>query len=348
VSTAAARDWLLAFALCLLSFARLSSAQAPTALPSFDEWLSNLRAEALAGGISQATLDAALNGLAPEPVILSRDRTQPEQTQSLEAYLSARLSPRTVSRARTAAADQRQLLERIRATYGVPGPILIAIWAIESNFGQFVGVRPTVSALATLAYDSRRPDLFRAELFNALTILDRGLVPAADLKGSWAGAMGQPQFMPSSYLKYAVDFDGDGHANIWTSAPDVFASMANYLSLAGWTSEDQSWGREVSISKPALARIERTVPMRTVGCRALRDTTEARQMSEWSRLGVTLPGGRRLPAPTLSASLVRGQRRQFLVYPNYAAIIDYNCSNAYGISVGLLADLISTTGADHK
>jgi membrane-bound lytic murein transglycosylase B len=332
------------------------SAQSPTS-PTFDDWLASLRAEALTRGISQTTLDAALTGLVPEPIIVARDRTQPEQIQSLESYLAARLTPKTIARARTSAESHHELLDKIHAAYGVPGPILVAIWGIESNFGQFTGVRPTVSALATLAYDSRRPELFRSELFEALTILDRGLVKPADLRGSWAGAMGQPQFMPSSYLKYAVDFDGDGVADIWTSEPDVFASMANYLSRSGWSgaaadsgsrsTETERWGREVMITRPVMARIDRTVPMRTAGCKALREMTEPRPASEWRALGVKLPGGRSLPASAPAASLVRGQSRHFLVYANYAAIIGYNCSNAYAVSVGLLADRIAAAGVAH-
>jgi membrane-bound lytic murein transglycosylase B len=216
---------------------------------------------------------------------------------------------------------------------------MVAIWGVESNFGRFVGVRPIVTALATLAYDARRPGLFRNELFAALSIVDRGLVTLPDLKGSWAGAMGQPQFMPSSYLKYAVDFDGDGKADIWTSEADVFGSMANYLKMAGWT-EGETWGREVRLTKAALGRIEKTVPMRPSGCRAVRDLTEARPLSSWKKLGVTLPGGKPLPASSTEASLVRGRVRHFLVYRNYHAILDYNCSNSYAVSIGVLADRI--------
>jgi membrane-bound lytic murein transglycosylase B len=308
------------------------------ARPSFDDWLAGVRVEALSNGISQATVDAALGGLQPEPVIIARDRAQPEVTQSLDEYVAARLSPKTIANAESAGESRGPLLARVRTEYGVPAPIMIAIWGIESNFGTFTGTRPTVSALATLAYDARRPELFRTELFEALRILDRGLASLDDLKGSWAGAMGQPQFMPSSYLKYAVDFDGDGRADIWHSEADVFASMANYLKRAGWVA-DERWGREVHVPKAAMNRIDRLVPMRTTaGCRALRDITEARPLSEWKRLGVTLPGGRPLPAATIAASLVRGQNRDFLAYRNYEAILSYNCSNAYAVSVGLLAD----------
>ena len=216
----------------------------PTPALSFEDWLGGVRSEALTKGISQATLDLAFSGLAPDPVIIARDRTQPELTQSLDEYVTARLNPKTLARAAEVAKTDKDVIDRVHATYGIPGPIMVAIWGLESNFGQFTGVRPVITALATLAYDGRRPALFRAELFQALAIVDRGLVNLPEFNGSWAGAIGQPQFMPSSFLKYAVDFDGDGKIDIWTSPADVLGSMANYLKTAGWT-EGARWGREV-------------------------------------------------------------------------------------------------------
>jgi membrane-bound lytic murein transglycosylase B len=329
----------LAFAICLSPLTAATAVrQDASAPPAFAEWLAALRVEALRRGISQSTVDLALTDLALDPTVIARDRAQPELTQSLDAYVVDRLSPKTLATAQTMLERHQVLLEQIRQAYGIPAPVMIAIWGIESNFGQVTGTRPTITALATLAFDSRRPALFRAELFNALTILDRGLVTLNDLKGSWAGAMGQPQFMPSSYLKYAVDFDHDGRADIWTSEADVFGSMANYLKTAGWT-EGQRWGREVIVSPEAMARIDKTVPLRGSGCRALREMTVARPLKEWKRLGVKLIGAN-LPATADLASLVRGQLRRFLVYRNYRAFIDYNCSNAYAVSVGLLSDRI--------
>jgi membrane-bound lytic murein transglycosylase B len=313
---------------------------APTPALSFEDWLSELRSEALTKGISQATLDQAFSSLQPDPVIIARDRTQPELTQSLDDYVTARLNPKTLARAAEVAKTEKDVIERVHATYGIPGPIMVAIWGLESNFGQFTGVRPVITALATLAYDGRRPALFRAELFQALTIVDRGLVSLPEFIGSWAGAIGQPQFMPSSFLKYAVDFDGNGKIDIWTSPADVLGSMANYLKTAGWT-EGARWGREVRISKTVMAKIEKAVPMRSSGCRARREMTQARPVSDWRELGVLEMNGGKLPAASLSASLVRGQKRNFLVYQNYQAIIEYNCSNAYAVSVGLIADKIA-------
>ncbi len=306
--------------------------------PTFADFLAGIRTEALALGISQATLDSALTGLVAEPVVVARDRAQPEATVSLDQYAARRTGTRAVAAGRTELRRHADVLNRVEASYGVPPAVIVAVWGLESNYGRFTGTYPTVKALATLAYDGRRP-LFRRELFHALAILERGDVTLERLKGSWAGAMGQPQFMPSSYLEHAVDFDGDGRADIWQSTPDVFGSMANYLKNEGWTSELR-WGREVAIAPAVLARIDDRVPMRREGCRAVRELSEPRPLKEWTTLGVTLPGGGRLPSADADASLVRGVRRYFLVYSNYEALLSYNCSNAYAVSVGLLADKI--------
>jgi membrane-bound lytic murein transglycosylase B len=329
----------LSFALCPLPFALLRADQDPQPPPFPADWLAELRREALTRGISQATIDLALNNLQPEPVVVARDRAQPELTQSLDAYLAQRLTARTIARARDAATTHRALLTRVEEKYGIPRPLMVAIWGLESNFGQFTGVRPTIAALATLAFDPRRSTLFRNELFDALTILDRGLVAPDNLKGSWAGAMGQPQFMPSSFLRHAIDFDGDGRIDIWTSEADVFGSMANYLTSAGWDKGGR-WGREVRISKTVMAAIDRTVRMRTSGCRARREMTVARPLAEWKKLGVRLGSGAPLPVAKIDASLVRGRRRHFLVYGNYDALLNYNCSNSYAVAVGVLSDRI--------
>jgi len=317
-------------------------AQTPTPLPTptqtFEEFLAGVRADALKAGIRKETLDAALAGLEPNPVVIARDRAQPEATQSLDDYLAARLTPTRIQTAVAMRQTHAALLDQIEKTYGLPPSMMVAFWGLESNFGAFVGTYQTISSLATLAYDGRRT-IFRNELIAALKIVDAGPITAADLKGSWAGAMGQPQFMPSSYLTNAIDFDADGRADIWASLPDVFASMGNYLKKSGWQAGD-SWGREVKISRDVLADVEKAVPMRTTGCRALKEMTVARPMADWAALGVKDTDGSDLPKTTSPASLVRGVTRYFLVHRNYEAIIAYNCSNAYAVSVGLLADKI--------
>jgi membrane-bound lytic murein transglycosylase B len=330
----------LLVALCLLSCAvGAVAAHQQLQPPPFDEWLAGVRAEALSRGISQATVDRALTSLAPMPVVVERDRAQPEQTLTLDTYVERHLTARTIRSAQTVARERASLLRRVSDRYGVPAPVVVAVWGLESNFGQFTGSRPIITALATLAYDGRRA-LFRAELFDALTILDKSHIAPEDLKGSWAGAMGQPQFMPSSYLQYAVDFDEDGRADIWTSEADVFASIANYLKAHGWV-DGERWGREVHESKAVRDRIDADVPMRTSGCKAEREMTEARPLADWKTMGVTLADRGALPGNTdIRASLVRGDKRDFLVYRNYDALIGYNCAHAYAISVGLLADKI--------
>lgn len=305
---------------------------------TFDEFLVGLRSEAAAKGISKTTIDAALTGIEPLTVAVERDRTQPETVVSLDTYVARRITPKVIRNANLVADEHAAVLKRVEADYGVPPGVLIAVWGVESNFGAFTGTRPTVAALATLAYDGRRA-LFRNELFEALRIVDAGHITLDELKGSWAGAMGQPQFMPSSYLKYAVDFDKDGKADIWKTQADVFGSIANYLKEYGWTPKER-WGREVKLSKAARAKIDHTVPMRTGNCKAAREMTVARPLKEWAKYGVTLPSGAKLPNADVNASLVRGDKRFFLVYSNYDALLGYNCANSYAVSIGLLSDKI--------
>jgi len=304
--------------------------------PTFEEFLAGVRAEALTRGISEATLDRALTGLQPEPVVVARDRAQPELVQGLDAYIAQRLSVRVITTAREMAVKHAALLGRVEKQFGIQPALMVAIWGLESNFGTFTGSYPTIASLATLAYDGRRP-LFRAELFAALTMVEQRRIDPGEMKGSWAGAMGQPQFMPSSFLRHAIDFDGDQTIDIWSSHADVFGSMANYLRAGGWR-EGERWGREVRVTKAVLAKVDRSVPMRRSGCRATRELTTSRPVDDWSELGVTLADGKRLPTSTIPASLVRGQKRYFLVYRNYEAILGYNCSNSYAVSVGLLSD----------
>jgi membrane-bound lytic murein transglycosylase B len=324
-----------------LLLALVSSLQSNATRPAFSEWLDAVRKEAVSRGIRQEIVDEALRDIdEPVPVVIERDRAQAESVLPLEGYVKRLLTAKRIRTGRETFAKNRALLESVSDRYGVPARIIAAIWGVESNFGQFSGIRPTVAALATLAWDPRRSTLFRGELFDALEILNRGDIDLADMKGSWAGAMGQVQFMPSSYLKFAEDFDGDGRKDIWSTPGDVFASIANYLKGHGWTKE-QSWGREVTIAAGPLRRIHANVPPREGACRAMRDMTVAQPIRKWQELGVRQRGGRPLPASELSASLVSGAKRQFLVYGNYDALLEYNCAHSYAISVALLGDAIS-------
>ena len=312
------------------------------ARPSFAEWLAGVRSEAVARGIRQEILDEALDGVVePLPVVIERDRTQAEIVVPLETYIARRLTRRTIRTGRQMVARHRTVLDQIGEQYGVPPATIVAIWGIESNFGRFSGVRPTVAALATLAFDPRRSAFFRGELFAALEILNRGDIDVSRMRGSWAGAMGQPQFMPSSYLRYAEDFDGDGRRNIWDSPPDVFASVANYLKGRGWIA-NRRWGREVSLTPEAAGRIASDVAQRAGSCRASRNMTAPLPLKEWQRLGVRLTDGHALPSADQNASLVSGSSRHFLVYENYDALLEYNCAHAYALSVALLADAVAS------
>jgi membrane-bound lytic murein transglycosylase B len=314
-------------------------APVPPPLPPFDVWLAEFRGEAQAQGIRPEILDQALTGIEPVAQILERDRTQAEFVLDLDGYLKRRLTRDTVRTAQRMYSRHRSLVRRVGAKYGVNPRVLVAIWGLESNFGRFAGVRPTVPALATLAYDPRRGAMFRRELLNALQILNRGDIELEHLKGSWAGALGQPQFMPSSYLEYAQDFDGDGRRDIWQSLPDVFASIAYFLQRHGWQ-EGRAWGREVRLPAGSRDRFTK-LPRRQAGCRAEQIMTPPEPLPEWRRLGVRTAANKSLPGASIEASLVQTGTRAFLLYGNYDALLGYNCAHTYALSVGLLADRLS-------
>lgn len=296
----------------------------------FETWLRQLREEGRQKGLKQATLDEAFRGVAPVARVLELDRAQPEVRLTFEEYLARVVNDLRVRNGRERLAENRDLLARVTERYPVQPRFIMSLWGIETNFGSNTGGFNIFSALATLAYDGRRAAFFREELFAALRIVDRGHAKAADMRGSWAGAMGQSQFMPSSYLAYAVDFDGNGHPDIWTSRPDVFASIANYLVRVGWRGQE-NWGRQASLP---------------VGFdRALIDHNRVtKPQSEWQALGVRLPNGADLPsANDLPASIVQPMGeggRAFLVYNNFRSIMRWNRSVNFAISVGILADRI--------
>ena len=308
----------------------------PPLPPPFDEWLSALRVEAAGRGIRGEVLDKALDGVELVEQILERDRSQAEFTLDLEAYLKRRLTRATLKTAQAMYTKHRALLEKVGKQYAVNPRVLVAVWGLESNFGRFAGVRPTIPTLVTLAYDQRRSVLFRGELLSALEILNRGDIELDQLKGSWAGALGQPQFMPSSYLEYAQDFDGDGRRDIWGSEGDVFASVAYFLLKHGWTPKG-TWGREVRVPPAARTRVA-AVPLRAAGCRAERAMSDPKPIAAWRKMGLRTLGGAALPASAATASLVQAGTRTFLLYSNYDALLGYNCAHTYALSVGLLSD----------
>ena len=331
--------WVLAEPHALTESARQTAAQDQLAQPSesFDQWLVRLKDEARQRGFSEELIGQAFDDLQPLQRVIQSDRNQAELNPGFGRYLSTHLSNAVVTRGGELAVEQADLLRRLETTYHVPGRFLVAIWGMETRYGRITGRTPVFQALATLAWEPRRADYFRGELFQALMMVDRGYIGVSSMTGSWAGAMGQTQFMPSSYMQYAVDFDGDGHRDIWKSTPDALASIANYLKGYGWEG-DWTWGREVKITPEVRARISDLVPRRTEGCYARRNMTERIPLSIWGGLGVTNMDGTPVPALDVIAGLVDVGERTFLVYPNYDAILGYNCAHYYALTVALLAD----------
>ncbi len=318
----------LVFVCCFCLAAPLALAQ--ERLPEFAAWLEAFRVEARAAGISPKTLAAALAGIkAPEPRVISSDQTQPETTQSLRDYVAARVTAERVAEGRRMLRRYPTWLGRVEKQYGVQRRFIVALWGIESNYGRHTGQYSVIQALATLAYDGRRGAYFRKELLAALHILDAGHVPLARMQGSWAGAMGPFQFMPSSFRHYAVDADGDGRANIWGSVPDALASAGNYLAKAGWQ-DDMTWGRLVKL--PAQFEVE----LAGLETRLL--------LARWNELGVRRSNGLALPRRDLEASLILADGRAgpaYLVYHNFRVLLRWNRSTAFAVAVGELSDRLA-------
>ena len=293
---------------------------------SFSDFVNGVRSEARRSGISVTTLDQAFAGVAPNQKVLEKDRHQPEFTMTWARYRDLVISDKRITDGRRAYAANRTLFGQIQDRFGVGPGVIAGIWGLESSFGTTTGDFRVVEALATLAWDGRRTAFFRSELMAALKILDHGDVAPSAMLGSYAGAMGQPQFMPSSYLRYAVDFEGNGRRDIWTSKPDVLASIANYLARSGWQA-GQTWGQPV------------IVPM---GFNAEgRDVR--RSVAEWSRVGIRPVSGRWVASSDTPAGIVAPDGNggeTFAVFANFAAIRRYNPSDFYAIAVGLIGDQV--------
>ena len=305
---------------------------APPAAPDLDEagfavWLAAYKAEALTKGISQAVLDRAFAGVTPHPRVVELDRRQPEGRITFSKYFQNTVTSGRITKGRQLMADNAGVLASVAATYGVPAKVVVALWGVETSFGANQGGFSVIRSLATLAYEGRRAEFFRDELTKALLIMQREGFGPEKMIGSWAGAMGQSQFMPSSYLKWAVDFDGDGHRDIWATRADVFASAANYLKQNGWVAGEH-WGRPVRVP-PGLPRDLVTLDTR-------------RSLAEWQALGVRLPDGGDLPSAEMSASLINpgDEGRYWLVYENFRVIMRWNRSTYFAMSVLSLADSI--------
>lgn len=298
----------------------------------FSDWMLDLRAEARDKGISKATLDQALNGITPLKRVVELDRSQPEFKLTFDDYLNRVVSSTRKRKAAQKLIEHDAILTEISAKYGVQKRFIVTFWGVETNFGQYLGSFNVPRALVTLAYDGRRSKYFRKELINALTIIEQGHITATDMKGSWAGAMGQSQFMPSSFLNYAVDWDGDGRRDIWGTKADVFASTANYLAKAGWR-DDITWGRQV--------RLPDNFALDGKTAATLVDKKSTHPLADWAGAGVTRADGTALPSRQLTARLVMPDGDEgpaYLVYSNFDSILRWNRSNYYALAIGTLSD----------
>ena len=300
--------------------------------PDLQTWLVELRQDARDAGISEATLDAALTGVQLIPRVIELDRKQPEFTLTFAQYLERVVPASRQQRARARYDTHRELLTEIGDKYGVQPRFIVALWGIETDFGRVLGGFDVIPALVSLSYDGRRSAFFRKELIAALKIIDEGHVTADNMKGSWAGAMGQSQFMPTSFRRFAEDYNGDGRRDIWSTQADVFASAANYLKRSGWRN-DITWGREVRLPQTGIASPGQAMK--------LHDDKTWKPLPEWAQLGLLNVGGDALPTRAICARLVLpvgADGRAYLVYDNFEAILKWYRSNYFAIAVGTLSD----------
>ena len=335
-----------------LAVAALPAIGVPPAAAAQDEagfpsYLAQVRARAVAEGVRPATVDAAFAGLTFNPRVVALDRQQPETAPNAPVsdfapYRRRHVDAARIDRGRSTYQAQRARLASVEAATGVPEEIMVAIWGHETNYGSYTGDFDLIRSLASLSYEGRRRSLFEGELVAALKMIDRGVISRERLVGSWAGATGNPQFLPSVYLRLARDGDGDGRADIWRSAPDTLASIGNYFVQAGWR-PGQPWGVPVTVpagfSRAAVAN--RLVSPRCP--RVFQRHSGWRTMAEWRSLGI-VPERGSWPADDVQAVLIEPDgagQTAYLLTGNYRVILDYNCSNFYALSVGLLADEIA-------
>ena len=320
-----------------LSFSTLANTQA-----KFDEYVSNLKAEALEKGYSQALIDEAFSTVKFKKKVIKADKNQPEVVETLETYLPKRVPQWKVDRARNLYAKHKPVLETIAKEYGVQARFIVALWGLESNFGRIQGGHPVISSVVTLAFDGRREALYKRQLWAALDILKDGHISLDKFKGSWAGAMGQTQFMPTSFNSYAVDYDGDGRKDIWTTEVDAFASIANYLKQAGWN-DKLTWGRQIKLPENFDYKyvLKRGTKTRKQWLEYWKNSE--RSLIDWQKLGLRRADGTDLPKVEITAALVMPDDitgRMYLAYDNYKALMHWNRSYYFATSVGYLSDRI--------
>jgi membrane-bound lytic murein transglycosylase B len=296
------------------------------AADGFQNFVAGIYAEAAAAGIRRDVLDAAFAGVTPNQKVIEKDQKQAEFTMTWARYRALVINDKRISDGRAAVAQNRALFGQVETRFGVAPSVIAGIWGLESSFGVETGNYRVVEALATLGWEGRRAAFFRGELMAALRILNNGDITPNRMTGSYAGAMGQPQFMPTSYLRLAVDFDGDGRRDIWSSKPDVLASIANYLARSGWR-PGETWGQQVSVPPGIMA------PGRDI----------RRPVGEWVRQGVTPAAGRWAASADAPSALIAPDGaggETFLAFNNFAAIRRYNPSDFYAIAVGLIGDWV--------
>lgn len=300
----------------------------PTFTKAWPAYREQLRQLALQQGIAAETVTQVFASLQLLPRVVSHDRSQPHKVLGHEDYLRKVITEQKIQMARTRFSEHAELLQRLEAEYGVEGKFIIALWGVESTFGRVTGKHHIPSALATMAYEGRRREFFQKEFFASLRIIEQDHISNEAMRGSWAGAMGQCQFMPSSFLNFAADGDGDGHKDIWNNTADVLASIANYLHKNGWR-RGETWGRQVRLTE-ALSLSETQL-------------REARALSEWQAMGVRRDTGADLPERELRARLLLPDsewERAYLVYHNYDVLLRWNRSRHFATSVGYLAERI--------
>ncbi len=300
--------------------------------PGFQNWINGFRSRARAQGIKSRTLDRAFRGITYDQDVIRRDRNQSEFTKTIWEYLDSAASDTRIKNGKSALREHRSTLARIESHYGVPKEVVTAVWGLESAYGSYKGSNDIVQSLATLAYDGRRGKFFESQLIAALKILQAGDVAPRKMTGSWAGAMGHTQFIPTSYLAYAVDFTGDGKRDIWSDDPtDALASTAAYLKRFGWV-EGQPWGVEVQLPRSFNF--------------ALASRKIKKSPAEWGRLGVKGMNGRVVPNHGSASILLPagGQGAAFMIFKNFSVIERYNAADAYVIGVGHLSDRLKGAG----
>ncbi|WP_430283561.1 lytic murein transglycosylase [Pseudoalteromonas sp.] len=308
----------------------------------FDVYVAALKKEAIEKGYDQALIDEAFATAKFKKKVISADKNQPEVKETLETYLPKRVPQWKIDRARKLYKEHQDVLEKVAKEYGVQARFIVALWGLESNFGKIQGGHSVIASLVTLAFDGRRETMYKNQLWAALDILKEGHITLDKFKGSWAGAMGQTQFMPTSFNSYAVDYNGDGRKDIWTTEEDAFASIANYLKQEGWN-DDLTWGRQVKLPEgfDNANILKRGTKTRSQWLEYWKNSE--RSLADWQALGVRKMDGSDLPNVDVTAAMVMPDDtngRMYLAYDNYKALMHWNRSYYFATSVGYLSDRI--------